>query len=272
MTFSLASCQLRLARKPTAYFPCHPLQSIRERLRSPVVGGRRRLRRRQVPSAKFVGERLLRHIEEGMPVGRDLHQIRVGERRVVDFERLLLGSHALSRLLSRTCCPMRTIHSDSFVAPRRSIVNGHAGARPESEAIHESARQSRKSSRTPYSRQSRDREGALAKCVAGKRSLPAAAPIGVSRSSTSMSHTLDTRHGQAVSPATKIVPASGAMARVSSGMPSIAVVKNTHAAPSSTPTSGQVTRGDPGSTNSVSTSPSQSRISCAMPSATWAGL
>ena len=51
------------------------------------------------------------------------------------------------------------------------------------------------------------------------------------------------------------------------GMPSIAVVKNTHVAPSSSHTSGQVTRGDPGSTNSVSTSPSESRISCAMPSA-----
>jgi hypothetical protein len=63
------------------------------------------------------------------------------------------------------------------------------GARLESEAIHASARQSRKSWRTPYFRQSRDREGALAKCVAGKRSLTVAAPIGVPRSSTSVSRT-----------------------------------------------------------------------------------
>src|ERR1022692_3684042 len=90
---SLASCQLPLARKPTAYLPCHARQRIRVPLRGPVVSGRGRLGRRQVPAAKFVGECLLRHIEEGTLVGRNFHQIRVGERRVVDFERLLLGSH-----------------------------------------------------------------------------------------------------------------------------------------------------------------------------------
>src|ERR1035441_10949503 len=46
-----------------------------------------------------------------------------------------------------------------------------AGVRHGSEAVHVNTRQSRKSWRTPYSRQSRDREGALAKCVASKRSL-----------------------------------------------------------------------------------------------------
>src|ERR1039457_3959069 len=74
-------------------------------------------------------------------------------------------------------------------------VSGEAisSARLESEGIHASVRQSRKSWRTPYFRQSRaqraPREGALAKCVAGKRSLTVAAPIGVPRSSTSVSRT-----------------------------------------------------------------------------------
>src|ERR1035437_4219714 len=68
---------------------------------------------------------------------------------------------------------------------------GAWGARLESEAIHGSARQSRKSWRTPYFRQSRaqraPREGALAECVAANapdpEGTPVAAPIGVSRSS-----------------------------------------------------------------------------------------
>ena len=54
-----------------------------------------------------------------------------------------------------------------------------SGVRHESEAVHVNTRQSRKSWRTPYSRQSRDREGALAKCVASKRSLTVAARIGL---------------------------------------------------------------------------------------------
>ena len=48
----------------------------------------------------------------------------------------------------------------------RVLDKKRLGARLESEAIPASAGQSRNSWRTPYFRQSRDREGALAKCVA----------------------------------------------------------------------------------------------------------
>src|SRR5665647_3553471 len=86
------SCLLDLpfAGKQSAYLPCDAGQKIRIRLRSPVVSGRGRLGGRQVPAAKFIGERLLRHIEEGTLVGCNLHQLRVGERGVIDLKCLLL--------------------------------------------------------------------------------------------------------------------------------------------------------------------------------------
>src|ERR1035441_6427513 len=78
---------------------------------------------------------------------------------------------------------VRAIAGDAVIRailyPEQPGTGGQTGVRHESEAVHVNTRQSRKSWRTPYSRQSRDREGALAKCVASKRSLTVAARIGL---------------------------------------------------------------------------------------------
>src|ERR1039457_253224 len=97
-----------------------------------------------------------------------------------DWSRLIIG--ALNTRYWRTCISIAAFQmggKQKHKAEAQGRSTGQ-GARLESEAIHGSARQSRKSWRTPYFRQSRaqraPREGALAECVAGKRSRPRGYP------------------------------------------------------------------------------------------------